>query len=400
MKKYYFLIIVALILGLVLTGCTLLSNIGQVPTSEQSGIAELTKGVPFFDLVGLWHFSDNLTDSSGNNNDGVVDGATKYVDSLMGRAFSFDGDTCVSVDDSESLDITRATLEAWVKPSVSTQTSYARIVFKGTNNPFVPLYFLAYDGSGTHMRMVVYINGVAKSATSITTLTDPSTWYHIAGTYDGTDVKIYVDGTLEGTTVVLGDGEIDIGSEALGIGRNPEANIYGYKGFIDEVRIWNTALTEEQLGSVIVAIDIKPGSCPNPLNVKNQGVLPVAILGTQDFDVTQIDPATIMLEGMDPLRWAFEDVATPLETLIEGVGPCFNCTEEGPDGFLDLTLKFDTKSILSTLGFSTTVLVEEPLEIAPNDGQCVPLKLTGNLIDSNGTPIWGEDKVIIIRKGK
>ena len=46
MKKYYFLIIVALILGLVLTGCTLLSNIGQVPTSEQGGIAYLTKGGP------------------------------------------------------------------------------------------------------------------------------------------------------------------------------------------------------------------------------------------------------------------------------------------------------------------------------------------------------------------
>ena len=44
MKKYYFLIIVALILGLVLTGCSLLSNVGQVPTTEQSGITYLTKG--------------------------------------------------------------------------------------------------------------------------------------------------------------------------------------------------------------------------------------------------------------------------------------------------------------------------------------------------------------------
>jgi hypothetical protein len=50
MKKYYFLIIVTLILGLVLTGCSLLSNIGQVPTTEQSGITYLTKhteGAPF-----------------------------------------------------------------------------------------------------------------------------------------------------------------------------------------------------------------------------------------------------------------------------------------------------------------------------------------------------------------
>ena len=399
MKKLYYLIVLTLILGLVLTGC-LLSNVGQVPTSEQSGITYLTKGVPFFDLVGLWHFSGNATDSSGNGNDGSVNGTTDYINSPMGQAFSFNGATCVHVEDSDSLDITQATLEAWVKPGVYPQASYARIVFKGTNYPFVePLYFLAYDSTGRYMRMVVYIGGLGKTAISTTALMDTNKWYHIAGTYDGTDVKIYVDNVLEGTTSVSADGDIDIGTQALGIGRNPEANSYGYEGLIDEVRIWNTALTIGQLGSVIVAMDIKPQSCPNPLNVKNQGVLPVAILGTPDFDVSEVDLDTVMLEGMVvPLRWAFEDVATPLETLIEGVTPCFNCTEKGPDGFLDLTLKFDTQSILSTLGFSTTVLVEEPLEIAPDDGQCVPLKLTGKL--SDGTPIWGEDKVIIIRKGK
>ena len=48
MKKYYFLIIVALILGLVLTGCSLLSNISQVPTTEQSGITYLTKNGSLF----------------------------------------------------------------------------------------------------------------------------------------------------------------------------------------------------------------------------------------------------------------------------------------------------------------------------------------------------------------
>ena len=53
MKKYYFLIILTVILGLVLTGC-LLSNVGQVPTTPQSGIAYLTKGTLVLgNLVGL-----------------------------------------------------------------------------------------------------------------------------------------------------------------------------------------------------------------------------------------------------------------------------------------------------------------------------------------------------------
>ena len=60
-----------------------------------------------------------------------------------------------------------------------------------------------------------------------------------------------------------------------------------------------------------VDVDIKPTSCPNPLNVKSGGVLPVAILGTEDFDVAEIDASTVQLAGVSPLRWSIEDVAAP-----------------------------------------------------------------------------------------
>ena len=272
MKKLIYLIVLTLILGLVLTGC-LLSNVGQVPTTEQSGIVYLTKALPLKDdLVGLWHFSGNADDSGGEGNDGSVNGTTAYVSSPMGQAFSFDGDTCVYVEDSDSLGIIQATLEAWVKPKVYPQKPYARIVFKGKNYPLVkPLYFLAYDGSGTHMRMVVYIGGVAKTAVSTTTLTNTEKWYHIVGTYDGYDVKIYVDKYLEGTTSVSLDGDIDIGTQALGIGRNPEANSYGYEGLIDEVRIWKVALSEGQLGFIYDFSGILPPIKPDGISVFKLG---------------------------------------------------------------------------------------------------------------------------------
>lgn len=50
----------------------------------------------------------------------------------------------------------------------------------------------------------------------------------------------------------------------------------------------------------VAVIDIKPGSCPNPLNVKDKGALPVAVLRSKDFDVFNIDPASIRLEGVAP----------------------------------------------------------------------------------------------------
>ncbi|MBN1464617.1 T9SS type A sorting domain-containing protein [candidate division KSB1 bacterium] len=137
--------------------------------------------------------------------------------------------------------------------------------------------------------------------------------------------------------------------------------------------------------TISVFIDIHPQSCPNPLNPKSKGVVPVAILGTDEFDVTTIDPGTILLDrnmddelaGVAPLRWAFEDVATPFE------GDECNCHTEGADGYVDMTLKFDTQAVIAALG-------------DVNDGDLFPLVVTGMLLEEfGGTDVEGSDCVII-----
>ena len=133
-------------------------------------------------------------------------------------------------------------------------------------------------------------------------------------------------------------------------------------------------------GVTEVPVDIKPTSCRNPLQTNGRGVLPAAILGTDDFDVTEVDVSTVQLEGVSPLRSSLRDVATPFEPFT-GKVDAFDCTDEGPDGFLDLTLKFDKQAVLDTLG---------PVA----DGDVIVLHLTANLLD--GTPIVGEDVVVII----
>jgi len=121
-----------------------------------------------------------------------------------------------------------------------------------------------------------------------------------------------------------------------------------------------------------VPIDIKPTSCPNPLNTKSNGVIPVAILGTEDFDVSVIDPATVLLEGVSPLRWALEDVATPYEPYV-GKEDCYDdCNEFGPDGYIDLTLKFDTQELLGVIGVPMTELTDaEVTTLVLSDGDCL-----------------------------
>lgn len=137
-----------------------------------------------------------------------------------------------------------------------------------------------------------------------------------------------------------------------------------------------------------VPVDIKPTSCRNPLNTNEKGVLPVAILGFGDFDVTMIDPASVrLLDGVAPLRWAYEDVATPYEPFLGKEG-AFDCTEEGPDGYMDLTFKFKSQEVVAALG-----------DVA--DGDVLIIPLTGFLLEEfGGTPIVGEDVIVILQKKK
>jgi hypothetical protein len=140
-----------------------------------------------------------------------------------------------------------------------------------------------------------------------------------------------------------------------------------------------------------VALDVKPTSCPNPLNVKAGGKLPVAIVGTEDLDVAQIDPATVRLMLLDPVLFDYDDICTAYYPLF-GKASQFDCTEEGPDGFMDMMLNFENRDIAAAL---------ELISGGLTDGEEILVTLTGNLLpEYGGTPIVGEDVVRIIKKGK
>ena len=142
-----------------------------------------------------------------------------------------------------------------------------------------------------------------------------------------------------------------------------------------------------EVTEIEIEIDIKPTSCPNPLNVGSGGVLPVAILGTEEFDVAQVDPTTVELEGVSPSKLAFEDVATP--DGLTDCGDAYACTTEGPDGYLDMTFKFKKKDVVDDAEALSGV----------SDGDVLCLTLTGNLkAEFGGTPIEGKDVVIILKK--
>jgi hypothetical protein len=149
--------------------------------------------------------------------------------------------------------------------------------------------------------------------------------------------------------------------------------------------IWALLTLQKVARPQVVPVDIKPRSCPNPLNVKARGVLPVAILGFEGLDVNQVDPESVLLEGVAPLRWSLENVATPFEPFI-GKEDARDCNEYGPDGYVDITLKFDAQEIVAALG-------------DVNDGDVLVLQLTGNLKEEfGGLPFVGQDVVVVLKK--
>ena len=107
----------------------------------------------------------------------------------------------------------------------------------------------------------------------------------------------------------------------------------------------------------------------------------MAILGSGDLDVTTIDPATILLNGVSPLRWSIEDICCQIDDTVT------ECDEDMdyPDGYDDLMLKFETQEIAATLG-------------DPVRGDTVPLYLSGELFDQ--TNFVGEEFVLIVQVPK
>ncbi len=146
----------------------------------------------------------------------------------------------------------------------------------------------------------------------------------------------------------------------------------------------------EDTPDVDVRFDAHPTSCPNPLNTKAKGVWPAAIVGGPLLDVTQIDPGSVRVAGLAPLRWAIEDVVSPY------VGPletCGSCTTAGADGYPDLTLKFDQQAIVAALAATYGD------DLA--DGACLEVEATGQLKEEfGGTAFAASDVITIKMKGK
>lgn len=215
--------------------------------------------------VGYWKLDEGsgttAFDSSGNNNHGTLINGPTWVNGKYGKALSFDGlDDSVQVPDSNSLDIAeKITISAWIRAVPG--TDIMEIVDKGdSDNPAYMGYALRISrdndqippSAGPNERgranFAIFLTGLPfpNNAPYINSWTrvDDNNWHFVAATYDGTAMRMYVDGVLEtifnvSGTLYTNDYFLSLG-QARGGGRS-------FRGIIDEVKIYKGVLSAEEI---------------------------------------------------------------------------------------------------------------------------------------------------------
>lgn len=302
-------------------------------------------------LVAAYGFDEGsgmtVTDFSGIQNDGTINGASWTASGQFGGALQFDGvNDTVSVPDDDSLDLTTGmTIEAWIYPTATSGTRDV-LIKEGS----VDLYNLYARNGGGSPESNVFVGGVNRVAVGAPLAVN--TWVHLAGTYDGTTLRLFVNGA-EAATQVVG-GAIATSSGALRIGGNALWGEY-FQGRIDEVRVYNRALSASEIQTDMntpVASE-PPAIPPRVTSVSPRtGAMSVAV-GTNLSVVFSepMDPASInssTIELLNPqnvpvpaaVTWnAATRTATlnPNSNLPSTTGYYIGRVQSGPLGVKDLT---------------------------------------------------------------
>jgi len=197
-------------------------------------------------LVSSYQMSDGsgttVTDNSGNGYTGTVGSGTSWVSSPIqyaGNAISFDGiDDYIQIPNQAALDITTAiTLEAWVY--ATNNVGIQNVICKSSFSENSGYIFPRTENGWTSTSLFLHIGG----GWQIMEAPFPSlnTWHHLAATYDGATMKIYVNGILAASQAQTGT--LSTNSNDLILGNQAGYGEF-FGGAADEIRVWNIARSQ------------------------------------------------------------------------------------------------------------------------------------------------------------
>ncbi|PYI88128.1 MAG: hypothetical protein DME26_04120 [Verrucomicrobia bacterium] len=254
-------------------------------------------------IVGWWPGQGNATDIIGGNNGTVSSGVT-FTSGKVGQAFQFAGTpSSVSIPDAPELRPAQVTVEAWVRfdalnvADIGVSYFVAKTWNRGFGNAFAS-YALAKYTSGGKATDAQYNIGLPLVATLVA-----GQYYHVAGTYDGSTAKLYVNGALNFSgNVSL---KINYDATALRFGYSGQTNERSFQGQLDEVSIYNRVLSATEIASIYFAG--AAGKCGGnaSLIVPLSGFVPQPLPTGSQLTISWPDsPATLYLQyTTDFINW-------------------------------------------------------------------------------------------------
>jgi chitodextrinase len=255
-----------------------------------------------------------VSDASGNGNNGTISGATWTTSGKYGSALTFNGTNArVTINNAPSLQLTTGmTLEAWVNLS-TVNNVWRDVIYKGNDN-----YYL--EGTSKHSSRPAMGGTFGNPLYGPTALT-ANTWAHLAATYDRATMRLYVNGVQVASRAQTG--AIATSTNPLQIGGD---SIYGqyFAGRIDEVRIYNRALSAAEIQSDMntalnaASPDTQPPSAPGNLVATALGISQVNLSWTASTD--NVGVTGYLVERQDPGSPSFVQVGTSTGTNYNDTG--------------------------------------------------------------------------------
>ena len=275
-------------------------------------------------LIGAYSFNEGVGsiagDASGNSHTGTVTGATWTTSGKYGGTLNFDGtNDLVTVADSAALDLTTGmTLSAWVHPTAL--STWRTVLLKERSGGLV--YALYASDQASHPNTYINIGGSDFESTGPTAL-PLNVWNNLAATYDGSALRVYINGVQVSSRPVAGSLLSSTG--ALRIGGNSVWGEY-FQGLIDEVRIYSRVLTAAEIQTDMntpVGAPPPPDTAP-PTDPTNLGATAV---GTSQINLTwtgSTDNVGVSGYRVERCQGAgctgFAEVATPTGTSHPDMG--------------------------------------------------------------------------------
>jgi len=213
-------------------------------------------------LVGWWRGETNALDTAGSNA-GTLLGETGYATSIAGSGFRFDGlNDCVQIPFATTLDLTNYSVEAWVKPlSQVTDPVDQELIF---GQRFGKPQLVVQPGTNGVKVSFMFAENLTSFPAAVSTNEIPvKEFSHLAGTWDGAMLKVYVNGLLSGKTATTQMPAASTCPFYIG-GFQDACGFTGqfFNGIVDEVSLYNRALLAEEIQAIFDARGA--GKCPPP----------------------------------------------------------------------------------------------------------------------------------------